>query len=185
MTRRPPPRNLPPNAEPWGRDVDRRIMDLETAQSTSAQATQNTLSSLNSSLLLLGTQLNTIATTADTLSNLFSVQTLTTSVSSAGDLSTLTLPGYGTAFLASGTVLSGTSSSYCQVDLEVRPGGALPVFLFATLEFNLMGGGAGSYVQISNLTPQPLAYSNGSIVPRVTSVTGTIEISLRVISANI
>lgn len=187
MARRPPPRNLPPSSEPWGRDVDQRLMDLETLQSAGNQATQNTLSSLNASLTQLGNQLNTLASTTYVVSNMFTVQSWNGVVSATGDLPALTFPLSGTAFLASGSCgAAGTSS--CSITLEVRPTNiALPTFTFATLNCNFMGGGAGAYVQITNLTPQPLEYSDGLIVPKVTSVTAGVpmNISIRVIAANI
>lgn len=191
MARRPPPRNLPPSSEPWGRDVDQRLMDLETRQSAGSQATQNTLSSLNSGLIQLGNNLTTLAGTVAVVDGLFTVNGLDNlSLSTTGDKTPIDMTGDGgtafpTAFLASGTVLSGTTGASAVVDLEVRgSGGGMPTFLLARLTFNLPGGGAGSWVEVSNVTPQPLNYSNNIVIPRVTTA-GALSVALRVVAINI
>lgn len=62
-----PRRNLPTNAEPWGRSVDDRLASVRTVVARQGQDTSNSLSALNSTVTRLGDQVAEISVIADTL----------------------------------------------------------------------------------------------------------------------
>lgn len=62
-----PTRNLPPQAEPWGRAVDNQLATISRTNDKQAQDTGNALSAINGTLTRLGEQVSEIRTIADTL----------------------------------------------------------------------------------------------------------------------
>lgn len=62
-----PTRNLPPQAEPWGRAVDNQLATISRTNDKQAQDTGNALSAINGTLTRLGEQVSEIRTIADAL----------------------------------------------------------------------------------------------------------------------
>lgn len=62
-----PRRNLPANAEPWGRSVDDRLASVQTTLTRQQQDTSNSLSALNSTVTGLGEQVATVSEITNTL----------------------------------------------------------------------------------------------------------------------
>lgn len=62
-----PRRNLPSNAELWGRSVDERLASVQDVVGRQGERTNNSLSALNSTVTKLGDQVLEVKTIADTL----------------------------------------------------------------------------------------------------------------------
>jgi hypothetical protein len=64
----PPKRNLPPDAEMWGRWVDKSIVDSNSGMEITSQSLQNTLSAINGTLQQISGQIVTIVAQQEWLS---------------------------------------------------------------------------------------------------------------------
>lgn len=64
----PPRRNLPPDAEPWGRWVEGLLLAQNQAGEANGQSINNTLRGVNASLQQLGNQIQTLSAQQATLS---------------------------------------------------------------------------------------------------------------------
>lgn len=95
-----PTRNLPPDAEPWGRSVDTRLGDMERAVNKIGQDTQNTLSGINGTLTKLGEQVAEIAAAASA-ANAAAVQAATAAAAATAAVNDLAARISTTASIAS------------------------------------------------------------------------------------
>ena len=71
---RPPPRNLPPASDAWGRDVENRLMELDQRQRQTDQSTTNNNLGLGGSLGQLSNQVQDLTAAQITLTDLVGTQ---------------------------------------------------------------------------------------------------------------
>lgn len=73
MNYRAPRRDLPPDAERWGRHVDETLQDLVQARERSDQSIANSFSQINGTMAALSQQITTLTEVVTTLSSLGTV----------------------------------------------------------------------------------------------------------------
>lgn len=95
MATKPPNRNLPTPAVPWGRWAETNIQNLQDSDTRQAQGLQNNLKAINGSLNALTVQQNTLADQQVALAN---QQTLlnTNYYSGTVEVASFTIPAFGT-----------------------------------------------------------------------------------------
>jgi len=97
-----PINNLPPESQPWARDVDRRLRDLELSLEGASQGVKNSFKSLNSSMSLLSSQVARIQET-----NVLATSSQAVPYSGGGTQYTVTKPKWANyALIVSGTALT-------------------------------------------------------------------------------
>lgn len=102
----PPRRNLPPDAEPWGRWVEGLLLTQNQAGEANGQSINNTLRGVNASLQQLGNQIQTLSAQQADITALLSNQV-----------------EFGVASLANnGITVTTTETTYASVSLAVPSG---------------------------------------------------------------
>lgn len=72
----PPRRNLPPDAEPWGRWVEGLLLEQNSLTASNGQSINNTLRGVNASLQQLGNQIQTLSAQQADITDLIDKQVI-------------------------------------------------------------------------------------------------------------
>lgn len=144
-----PINNLPPESQPWARDVNRRLLDLDLALKGASQGVKNSFKSLNSSMSLLSSQVARIQET-----NVLATSSQTVPYSGGGTEYTVTKPEWANyALVVSGTALtSKTINGDARIELMHD---SQPITAFSDYHATLVIG-VGSFA--GDFVPQSFPY---------------------------